>query len=125
MSNDVIIGRYVAMRDQIDVLEKEHKERLAPLKEAMKKIETFLLGELTKHGLENMKSVSGTAYKSKFQSVTAADKQAFLEFVKSNDAWELLDIRPLKSAVLEYKEENTELPPGLNYREEITVNVRR
>jgi hypothetical protein len=37
----------------------------------------------------------------------------------------MLERRASKSAVEQYRDTNDELPPGLNWREEITVNIRR
>mgnify|MGYP006295887309 CR=1 FL=1 len=54
-----------------------------------------------------------------------ADKEAFLDFVRKNDLWQLVDMRPLKAGIKEYREVNDDLPPGINWREERTVQFRR
>jgi hypothetical protein len=55
-----------------------------------------------------------------------ADRDAFLHgFVIPNEAWEFLENRVSKSAVEQFKEANNDLPPGLNWREERVVNIRR
>jgi hypothetical protein len=37
----------------------------------------------------------------------------------------MLERRVSKAAVEQYKDEHGNLPPGINWREEITINVRR
>jgi hypothetical protein len=126
MSHDLVIGRYVSLRDKKKALEKAHKEELQPINEALLKLEIFLLKTLQDTGLENMRSKAGTAFKAKTTSVTLADKPAYLQFIIDNELWELLDVRPLKTAVEQYKEDHDgALPPGVTWREELTVNVRK
>lgn len=126
MNNDLVTKRYIQLRDKLDAMEKEHKENIAPVKEAMAKIEIHLLGTLTASGTESMRTKFGTFFKAKKTSATVADKQIFLDFIKENGAWELLDIRALKSGIETYKEEREgDLPPGINWREETTVNIRK
>jgi hypothetical protein len=48
-----------------------------------------------------------------------------LGFVRENNMWHLLKKDIAKNAVEEYRNEKNDLPPGLNWREEITIGVRR
>jgi hypothetical protein len=54
-----------------------------------------------------------------------ADWDATLDFIKANEHWQMLEHRVSKQAVEEYKSEHGDLPPGVDWREEVTVNVRR
>lgn len=126
MSTDVIIKKYMELREALDTKEKAHKADILPIKEAMERIELHLLGVLTNQGAENMRSKYGTVYKTKKTSATVADKPLFLQHIIDNQQWELLDVRALKTAIETFKEEREgELPPGINWREETTVNVRK
>jgi hypothetical protein len=54
-----------------------------------------------------------------------ADPEAFMKHVIENEEWSLLEKRVAKGAVEQYKEANGDIPPGVNYREERVVNIRR
>lgn len=90
------------------------------------KLEALFLQKFQESGTDSLTVRGvGTAFTQRRTSVSSADKEAFLDFIKTNDEWGLLDARPLKSAIESYKEAHGELPPGLNWSEEIVVNVRR
>lgn len=122
---DDIIAKYIEIRDRKAALKKEYEARTAPLDAAMAKIEAHLKDQMAKQGLESMPTKAGTAYTQRRTSATTADRNAFLSFIRSNDAWHLADIRPLKTSIDSYVEENGDLPPGINFRQELVVNVRR
>lgn len=115
---------YIATRNEISELNKKIDE----LKELQEKREGFLLGELTKLGLQNLKTPAGvTVYKTKTESVTMGDWDSALAWVKENDAWEFLTRGFAKKAVLEHMGENRETapPPGCNYVAKLSVGIRK
>lgn len=120
-----LIGKYVQFRDRKAEIKAEYDGKVAMIDEKLKLIEAKLLETFQRTGVESVRTDHGTAYTSTRNSCTTADKAAFLEYVRSNDEWGLLDVRPLKSAVEQYKDTNQDLPPGLNWRSEIVVNIRR
>ena len=90
------------------------------------KIEVEFLKRFQERGIDNVSARSvGTAYMSTRSSVTVADRDAFLNFVKENDAWELLENRANKTAVEQHVEINNDLPPGVNQSVTQVVNFRR
>jgi uncharacterized protein YccT (UPF0319 family) len=119
------VEKYLALKDKISELEEAHKVKLAPMKEMLTKIENAIMAELNRLGADSMKTPAGTAYKSSFVSVSVADRSMFMEFLQSADLWHMLDVKANKTAVKEYRAANGDLPPGINYREEVTVNIRR
>ncbi len=122
--NDVLAA-YINVRDKISTMEAAHKKELAPFKSALEKAEVWLLSKLQADNVESIKGTAGTAYKTKTTSVTLADRETFYSFAVENNQLELLDIRASKSAVVAYKEANKDIPPGVTWREELGVNVRR
>ena len=68
-------------------------------------------------GVEGIKSVTNSA--------TIADWDAYLAFVKENDRFDMLEKRCAKLAVEQYRAANDDLPPGVNWKSAVTVNVRR
>jgi hypothetical protein len=120
-----IVKKYIELRDRKAKISADAKAEIARLDEGMEKIERFLLAEMDKQGLEALPTGEGTPYKSTKTSVTVADWPEFLNWVKEGGRWEMLTRGASKDAVKEFREANDDLPPGLNWREEIVVNVRR
>lgn len=125
MTLDEVIQKYIALRDQKTDIEREMKEKVAEIKAKMDKIEVKLLEKFQALGTDSMKTKSGTAFTSRKTSATIADAEAFFQYVKENEEWGLADIRANKTAVAQYKEEHGDIPVGVNWREEITVSIRR
>lgn len=122
---DAVVAKYLELRDHVDALKKKHKTELEPFTAAMEKIESSIREHLNKIGAESIKTPNGTAYKTKFTSATVADKELVKNFVKTQDMWDMLDIKVNKTFVETYLSENETLPPGVNWRVEQAVNIRR
>ena len=121
-----LIQKYVAARDKKEELDAKYKEKVKVIDNYMTKIEGLVLAAMEKNDVRLMSSEAGTAYMSTRNSCTTADKQAFLDYIKSNEEWGLLDARPLKSAVEVFIEANDgDLPPGINWRSENVLRIRR
>jgi len=116
---------YVKLREDKAEMEERHREELAPIKALMAKIEARMLEHMNDEGATSIKTEAGTAYKAVRTSTSVADRSAFMDFVIEHEAWEFLETRANKSAVVAYKEEHDDLPPGLNWREQVVVNFRR
>lgn len=124
-SVEALVERYIRMRDTKDRLKKAYAKKIAPLEDAMGQIEGLLLRMFEDTGIDSAKCGSGTAYKSRRCSATVADWDAALRHIIAKQAWSMLEKRVSKDAVEAYKEEYGDLPPGVNWREELVVNVRR
>lgn len=122
---DALINKYIEMRDAKAALKKKFTADTEKLDEIMTKIEGFILEHFNETGVESARCAGGTAYKSVRTSATVADWDATLAYIKTNDLWNMLDKRVNKTAVDEFKTEHNDLPPGINWREEIIVNIRR
>lgn len=119
------VQMYINLRDQKAQMKAEFDAAVAPLQEKMDKLEAKLLEVFNKTGTDSVKTEYGTAYSTTRTSVSTADRDAFINFVREKDEWALLEIRPSKSAVEQYRAAHDDLPPGINMREERVVNVRR
>jgi hypothetical protein len=124
-SVEALVERYIKMRDTKDKLKKAYAKKIEPLENAMEQIEGLLLKMFESTGIDSAKCGSGTAYKSRRCSATVADWDAALTHIIKNQAWSMLEKRVSKEAVDAYREEYGDLPPGINWREELVVNVRR
>lgn len=120
-----LVERYIRLRDAKDQLKKMFAKRIGPIDEALETIEGLLLKQFDELGVESARCASGTAYKSRRTSATVADWEATLNHVIKHQNWSMLEKRVSKDAVGAYREEYGELPPGVNWREEVTVNIRR
>ena len=120
-----LVQKYIEIRDQKLAIKQEYDAKIAKRDEALNKIEAKLLEVFEQTGMDSVKTEFGTAYASMRTTASIADREAFMDFVKKNDEWPLLEIRCSKSAVEQYKSATEELPPGINWRAERVVNIRR
>ena len=122
---DEIIDRYIALRDKKAIFKAEFEAKTAQIDEALDRIERHLLGKMQEQGLKSMPTPAGTAYIQHRTSATVADWEPLLGFIKEHNLWSLLNKAVSKTAVEEYKTAHNDLPPGINWRESIVVNVKR
>jgi len=143
---DKLTGLYLKLRGGADDLKKQLSAKMAPINKAMDMIENHFLAKMNEMGVENLKNANGTPYKTIAVSVSVADNEAFVSYVllnslgdlplneetkhkiveamKNNGAFALIESRASKSAVEAQLEATGELPPGLNRRVEVKVNVK-
>lgn len=120
------VSLYIKLRDQKAQMKADFDAQVAPLQEKMDKLEAKLLEVFNQTGMDSVRTEFGTAYASVRTSASIADRDAFMDFVKANEEWALLEVRVSKTAVEQYRSANDdELPPGINVREERVVNIRR
>lgn len=120
-----LVDKYIKLRDAKAKATRQFKDKMAGVDAVLTRMEGTLLQKLNELGIESARAVSGTAYKSTRVSATVADWDQTLEFIKENGEWQMLERRVSKDAVQQYREVHDDLPPGVNWREEIVVNVRR
>lgn len=120
-----LVEKYIELRDTKSKMSSDYKAKVAVLDKVLDKIEAELLSQFGDLGMESVRTKSGTAYKSTRTSATVADWDYTLDFIQKHELWNMLERRVSKQAVEQYKEEHGDLPPGINWREEITINVRR
>lgn len=126
MKTGEVIAKYVTLRDKKNKLVREQKEEVAKYTEKLDMIETWLLREYQKEGLTSQKGLDGsTAFIKSADTCTVKDRDAFLNFIKDNDHFELADIRASKTVIRDYMEETGNLPPGLSWSSIDKINVRK
>ena len=122
---DAIIEKYIKLRDGKAQLVQKHKEKIQGIDSVLARIEAALLEEFREMGVQSVKTDAGTAYVQLRTSAGVADWDAVLAYIKENEDGGMLERRVNKSAVESFREEKNDLPPGVNWREEQVVNVRR
>lgn len=120
-----IIGAYVSLRGEKDRLSAEYKASVKVIDDKLKKLEVWLQMWLSKEELNSVNSESGTAYKTTVEQATVSDMNAFIEFVKENEAWHLLEKRVSKTGVREMLDADEPIPPGINWYVTTAINVRK
>jgi len=125
LRDDELVKVYIALRDRRAKRKAAFEEEDAPDNDKMEKIEGILLRRMQESGQESVRTAAGTAYKTTKHYTSVADWDAFLDFVKRNDAWEMLTRGVNKTAVEQFKAANEDIPPGVSLRSEVVVNFRR
>jgi nanoRNase/pAp phosphatase (c-di-AMP/oligoRNAs hydrolase) len=129
---DEIVEKYIALRDAKAKLKEQYTAKAAKIESVLAKFEGVLLAQFDAQGIQSCKTTAGTAYKQKQTGATVADFTALLTFIQENEMWQMLEKRVSKLAVEEYQTATKSdeapqglLPPGINWREEYVINVRR
>jgi ribosomal protein S24E len=120
-----LVAKYVEVRDKKAQMKAEYDGKIAKVDEVLDKIEAALLKTFETTGMDSVRTEFGTAYTSTKTTASIADPDAFMTFCKENDAWHMLQKRCAQAAVEQYKDEHEVLPPGIDWRVEKTVNIRR
>ena len=120
-----VIRTYMKLRDQKAAIEAEMKERVAGIKTKMEKLEAFLKTQMDAQGLTSFKSEYGTAFLTTTDYANVADWDAVLDFIRTNEAYDMLEKRISKIAVRGYIDQTKSVPPGVNYGTKLEVNIRK
>lgn len=123
---DECVAQYVKLRDTLKISDDKHKEKTAPAREYLELLNGAIRDKLTEAGADSVKTPNGTAYKTVKKSATVSDGAVFREYVITNSAFDLVDMRANAPAVGEFiAGHDGELPPGINYSTHVEVGVRR
>lgn len=141
-----VVQKYIALRDEKASVAERHKSEMAPFNEKMEVIETVLLREMEKMGVDSLKTPAGTPYKAVSKSLKLVDPESFKVFALQPvvDAleklpnmpdiralliagirWDIIDFRPLKSGVEQSLQDGEKLPPGITMDSFTKINIRR
>ncbi len=122
---DKVIGTYIKLRAQKEAVEADVKDQLANIKVKMSKLEAWIQAKSDETGVKSFKTDHGTAFMSTSDFASVGDWDAVLNFIKDNDAYDMLNKAVNKKAVREYLDINGAVPNGVNFGTKISVSVRR
>lgn len=122
---DAVIKKYMKLRSQKEAVEAEIKERVDKIKADMAKLEAFLQAKMDADGLTSFKSEHGTAFLTTTDFANVDNWDAVLQFIREEEAYDMLEKRVSKTAVRGYIEANKEVPPGIKYGTKLGVNIRK
>ena len=117
---------YIKLRDKKAQMKAAFDAEVSPINDKLAKLEAKLMEVFNNTGMDSVKTEFGTAYTVNRSTASVADREIFMDYVKNNEEWSLLEVRVSKTAVDQFREANdNEIPPGVNLRVERVVNVRR
>lgn len=126
MDIDKVVASYVACRDHLAEVRKEFKGTELEHKSQMAIMETAIMEEADRQGVESFKTKHGTAFKVKKDFISVENWSAALDHMISNDLTHLLTKSVGKAAAKEYMDEHGgALPPGLKYGYIPAISIRR
>lgn len=122
---DSVIKTYMKLRSEKEAIEAEVKEQVSGIKGKMEKLEAWLKAKADADGVTSFKTEHGTAFLTTTDFANVADWDAVLNFIKTEEAYDLLEKRVSKAAVRGYIDSMKEVPAGINYGTKLDINVRK
>jgi len=122
---DDVIATYMKLRYRKEIIEAGIKEEVAIIKAKMEKLEAWIKEQADAQGVTSFKTKHGTAFLTTTDYANVADWDAVLDFVRENDAYDMLEKRISKIAVRGYIDLNKSVPAGVNYGTKLEVNIRK
>ena len=122
---DGVIATYITLRSQKEAVEAEVKEQVADIKEKMGKLEAWIQAKADETGVTSFKTDHGTAFLTTSDFASVGDWDVVLQFIKENDAYDMLTKKVSKVAVRGYIDANGAVPAGVNFGTKLGVSVRR
>ena len=127
MKLDELVANYIKLRDKKSLLKKQYDEKVAKVDAVMDRMEAIILKTFQDSGIDSARTDAGTAYISTRTSATVASREELFQWIQEDfeERSIFLENRVSKVAVEQFKAANDDLPPGVNFRSEIVVGVRR
>lgn len=116
--------RYKQTREAIEAVERETKEKLAPLREKLAVLENWFSAKAQEEKLEKIPTKIGLIYWSTHASASVGSRGDFLDWLTKTQHWDAAEIRASSSAVKTYIEANGAPPPGVNFSQRRVFNFR-
>lgn len=124
MTYEEAAAKYLALRAEQDRISKAVKAQVADLERQKTEIENWFAVRAQDEGLTTIPTTKGTVYWSTHNSATCAEPAVFRQYVIDNEAWDLMETRPSKSAVKSHVEGHGVPPPGVNFSSIKVFNLR-
>jgi hypothetical protein len=122
---DDVVATYMKLRSQKESMEAEVKDRVSTIKAKMEKLEAWIKEQADIQGVTSFKTKHGTAFLTTTDYANVGDWDAVLDFIRTQEAFDMLEKRISKIAVRGYIEANKAVPPGVNYGTKLEVNIRK
>jgi hypothetical protein len=121
-----LVKAYIKMRDARAVLSAKYEEEDKKIRDQMEMVETYLLETCKRAGGNVSIPGVGTVIRGVSTRYWTSDWEAMHNFIKENDAVDLLERRIAQKAMGEFLKANPDkMPKGMNVESKYTVTVRR
>ena len=121
-----IIAKHNEIKAFVEAADEKHDAAMKPYKEALRTLTTTAGVVLQEQGLQNFKAEGeGTAYLQHGLSVKVDNREAFLDFVITQNHPEFLDAGVLKDPVRDYLDKHQAPPPGVKTENFVKCLIRR
>lgn len=121
-----VVQVYSAIRDARAAKRHAYEAEDNALDEDQRKLKVLMLALLNETGAKSIATDHGTVYRTEKLKPSGADWGAIWDWMKANDAPELLERRIKATFIKEYMDEHEgAIPPGINVHREYEVSVRR
>lgn len=121
-----LVKAYIKMRDARAVLSAEYEAKDKEIKDQMELIEHTLLDVCKRAGADSIKTGAGTVIRGVKTSYWTSDWESMHNFIKENQALDLLERRIAQRAMGEFLKANPDkMPKGMNVETKYSVTVRR
>lgn len=123
---DKLAEVYIKIRAKIAEETKAYDARVEALKAQQDELANAMKDILRQLNVRSVNTVGGTVVLAEKVRYFPSDWAEFKQFVKDNDAFDLMEKRIAQSNMAKYLEENPDkYPPGLQSETEYTVSVRK
>ena len=119
-----LVAQYIALRDRIAEIKELQKAQLEQYTSMLEKLGGQMMAFLKDTGQEAARTDEGTVYLNTKHYASLKDPDAFMAYVRENDAYDLMDRRANSVACREFEQEHGSLPPGVHVNSIETVGVR-
>jgi hypothetical protein len=126
VSTEKLVRAYIRMRDARAALTTDFEAKDKEIRDQMDVIESHLLEVCKTAGANSIKTDKGTVIRSVKTRFWTSDWEAMHQFIRENNALDLLERRVAQTAMSEFLKNNPDkLPKGMNVDSKYTVVVRR
>ena len=123
---DKLARVYRKMQTKLQQLTAVYETEVEGLKAQQEVVKTALKDQMLALGVKSVNTAEGTVILSTKTRYSTQDWDAFKEFMKENDALDLLENRIAQTNMATFLQENpTLVPPGLNSNSEYAISVRK
>lgn len=121
-----LAAAYIKIRDARSVELKKFEAIDNKMKEQQGVLEAHMLKFLNEAKINSLQTDFGTIIRQQDIQPSAADWELVYDWIKKNDAFDMLERRIKKTFVTEYMETHQgDMPPGVNVHRKFVIRVRR
>lgn len=125
MPIDVLVFKYMKLRDTKESITRELNQKGKIIDMMMEELENTISARALEDGATSYKTPYGTAFFTETARANVADWDAVLNWIRENDAYDMLTKAVKKDVVSSILETQGFVPPGINYSRVRTFNCRK